>query len=266
MSYKKTGAWINHFEQSSNKKVNTELLKSVGIEQLIDVQKHAFNILNHSVPMVYLLDYTTGKYVFVSKQCETHLNFSITEIMERGVDFVLENYHPEDLNLFNDQIFFDRLSILKKIPVNEHKDYIFSFNYRVKNGKGEYVNILQRNSFIQSDEKGNPLLSMGVVTNINHYKTENPVIQLVEKVNSLTGMADLIAKNTYYLREEDKVFSKREREVLLWIADGLTSRQIADKLFISQHTVINHKRNMHHKSNTQNTAALLGFAFKQHLL
>jgi DNA-binding CsgD family transcriptional regulator len=266
MTHKKAGAWVKYFELSSKKKVNTELFNNVGIEQLIDVRKHAFNILNHSVPMIYLLDYTTGKYVFVSHQCQNHLDFPFTAMMDGGVNFVLEHYHPEDLNLFNNQIFGDRLTILKDIPVNEHKDYIFSFNYRVKNGLGEYVNILQRNSFIQSDENGNPLLSMGVVTNIHHYKTENPVIQLVEKVDPSTGMADLIAKNTYYLREEDKVFSKRERQILLYIADGLTSRQIADKLFISEHTVINHKRNMHHKSNTQNTAALLGFAFKKHLL
>jgi DNA-binding CsgD family transcriptional regulator len=216
--------------------------------------------------MIYLLDYTTGKYVFVSKQCETHLDFSATRMMDGGVSFVLDNYHPEDLNLFNEQIFSDRLRMLKEIPVLQHKDHIFSFNYRVKNGKGEYINLLQRNSFIQSDENGNPLLSMGVVTNINHFKTENPVIQLVEKVDPVTGTTDLVSKNSYYIREEDKVFSKRETEVLLCTAEGLTSKQIADKLFISEYTVINHKRNMHLKSNTQNTAALISFAFREHLL
>jgi DNA-binding CsgD family transcriptional regulator len=186
--------------------------------------------------------------------------------MDGGVSFVLDNYHPEDLNLFNEQIFSDRLRILKEIPVHQHKDHIFSFNYRVKNGKGEFVNILQRNSFIQSDENGNPLLSMGVVTNINHFKTENPVIQLVEKMDSVTGISELVQKTTYYLREEDKVFSKREREILPYLAEGLTSKQIADKLFISEHTVINHKRSMQHKSDTQNSAGLINFAFRHHLL
>ena len=156
--------------------------------------------------------------------------------------------------------------MLKKIPVNEHKDHIFSFNYRVKNGRGEFVNLLQRNSFIHSDEDGNPLLSMGVITNINHFKAENPVIQLLEKVDAVTGNTALVQKNTYYLREEDKIFSKREREIIPYIADGLTSKQIADKLFISEHTVINHKRNMHNKSNTPNSAGLINFAFRHHLL
>ena len=92
------------------------------------------------------------------------------------------------------------------------------------------------------------------------------MIQIVEKVDAITGQVDLISKNTYYLHEEDQVFSRREKEILLHLAVGLTSKEIADKLFISEHTVINHKRNMHHKSNTQNAAALMSFAFRQRLL
>lgn len=51
-----------------------------------------------------------------------------------------------------------------------------------------------------------------------------------------------------------------------YLLEAFTSKQIADKLFISEHTVINHKRNMHDKSDTQNSAALIYFAFINHLL
>ena len=266
MATKNKPSWVNYLKEINEKKVSAKQLMVEGIDNFINLQNQAFTILNHSVPLIYLLDYTTGCYVFFSRQCDAVLNFSADKMMEGGIDFVLDRYHPDDLRLFNNQIFTDRLRILKGIPAEQHKDHIFSFNYRVKNGKGEYINLLQRNSFIQSDDEGNPLLSMGVLTNINHFKEENPVVQLVEKINHLTGSIQLINKNTYYLREEDKIFTKREKEILLCLADGLTSKQIADKLFLSEHTVINHKRNMHNKSNTQNAAALISFAFRQHLL
>jgi len=266
MASKKAVTWLDYFEQFHDEKISIGQLNTEGIENLINVKQQVHNILNHSVPMIYLLDYTTGKYAFVSKECESHLSFSHTKMMEGGVDFVMENYHPADLKLFNDQIFADRLKVLSAIPVNQHKDHIFSFNYRVKNGKGEFINVLQRNSFIKSDENGRPLLSLGVLTNVNHFKTENPVIQLVEKVDPITGNVEAVQKNTYFLKAEDKIFSRREKEILPWLAEGLTSKQIADKLFISEHTVINHKRNMHDKSNTQNSAALISFAFRQHLM
>jgi DNA-binding CsgD family transcriptional regulator len=261
----KNTTWINYFKELNDKNIVPDQMMIREVKKFSSINQQAFNILNHSVPMVYLLDYTTGKYAFVSRQCQA-LSLPYEKMMAGGVDFVLERYHEGDLRLFNEQIFPDRLKMLKEIPAEEHKDHIFSFSYRIKNGKGEYVNLIQRNSFIQSDENGNPLLSLGVVTNIDHFKEPNPVIQLLEKVDSETGSVELVAKNTYYLNEEHKTFTKREKEILLYLADGLTSRQIADKLFLSEHTIINHKRNMHHKSNTQNTAALINFAFSQHLL
>jgi DNA-binding CsgD family transcriptional regulator len=258
--------WVGYMAELSKKKFAPDQLMVNGIDKIINIHHYAFNILNHSVPMIYLLDYTTGRYLVVSPQCKVVLDFSSETMIGGGVNFIIDRYHPADLKLFNEQIFIDRQKFLKETPVEQHKDYIFSYNYRLKSDKGRYVNLIQRNSFIKSDEKGNPLLSLGVVTNVDHFREESPVVQLVEKVDSHKGNAEVVLKKTYYQHEEYRVFSKREQEVLQYIAEGLTSKEIADKLFISEHTVINHKRNMHHKSNTQNSAALISFAFRQHLL
>lgn len=51
--------------------------------------------------------------------------------------------------------------------------------------------------------------------------------------------------------------TKREREILACIAEGLSSKQIADKLCISQHTVDNHRKNMLAKTATRNCVELL---------
>ena len=163
-------------------------------------------------------------------------------------------------------LFPGRLQILKNIPAIEQPNYIFTYNLRLKNSKGEFVNLLQRNCFMKSDKNGSPLLSLGVVTNIEHYKKENPVIQLIEKINPETLAAETIFKKIYYLYEEDRIFSRREKEVLLWVTDGLTSREIADKLFISEGTVINHRKNMILKSGTKNVAELISFAMTNSII
>ena len=266
MPSKNSLTWFTYLEDLSKKKILPKQLLIEGIDNYINLGQHSINILNHSIPFIYLLDYSSGKYLLASSQCEAVVNFSNKKMLDGGIPFILERYHPADMYLFNEQIFKDRLHILKKIPPEQHKDYIFSFNIRIKSGKGNYISLLQRNSFIQSDDSGNPLFSLGLLTNIDHFNDESPVIQLVEKVDPSTASVTEFAKSVYYLHEEDKIFSRREREVLLYIADGLTSKEIAHKLFISEHTVINHKRSMHDKSNTQNSAALISFAFKQHLL
>ncbi len=51
--------------------------------------------------------------------------------------------------------------------------------------------------------------------------------------------------------------SPREREVLLLVSEGYTDQQIAEKLFISFHTVNSHRKNLIIKFDARNTAELI---------
>ena len=51
--------------------------------------------------------------------------------------------------------------------------------------------------------------------------------------------------------------TKREKEILLCIAEGLSSKQIAEKLFISENTVSNHRKNMLAKTGAKSSAELV---------
>lgn len=53
------------------------------------------------------------------------------------------------------------------------------------------------------------------------------------------------------------VLSKREKEVLTLIVEGLNSKQIAEKLFLSERTVSNHRANMLQKCKVNNTVELV---------
>lgn len=68
--------------------------------------------------------------------------------------------------------------------------------------------------------------------------------------------------------KEDKMppISRREKEVLLLIAEGLTNNEIADKLFISVPTVNTHRKSLLEKLKAKNTAILIGRATKQGLI
>ncbi|MCC2546772.1 response regulator transcription factor [Hymenobacter sp. BT175] len=54
--------------------------------------------------------------------------------------------------------------------------------------------------------------------------------------------------------------SAREREVVSLVCEGLTTRDIADKLSLSEFTVTTHRRNILHKLELHNVAALTQFA------
>lgn len=265
---KRNTSWTNYVADIQRRAFLPEELNIEGMEQILNLNQVTHAVFNHSIPWIYLLDYTSGKYRLISKSMRLMLGYEPSYFLDGGLSAVFENYEQTHFRLFNQEIFPDRLEVLRNIPFAEYSNYIFTYNFRYRSRSGEYINLLQRNCFIKSDASGNPLLSFGVITNVNHYKSESPVIQVVEKINpeGFFDEANTVFKKSYYLNNEDKIFTRREKELLKWIAEGLTTKEIASKLFISEHTVIAHKRNMMTKSNSGNTTELVSFAVKNQLL
>lgn len=265
---KRNTTWIGYIDNLKQINYSKEQLNTEGLDRILNINEITQAAFSHSIPWIYLLDYTTGKYLMVSKSMKLMLGYTPETFIDEGLNLTLENYHSGHMKLFNNHIFPDRLEMLNKIPYQHHSEYVFTYNFRFRTKKGDYINLLQRNCFVKSDEKGNPLLSFGVITNVDHYLSENPIIQTVERIN-IDGPLDkseLLFKKKYYLNGENYSFTKREREIVKWMSEGFTSKEIADKLFISEHTVINHRRNMLEKCNAKNAMELVSYAIRTHVI
>ena len=59
--------------------------------------------------------------------------------------------------------------------------------------------------------------------------------------------------------------TRREKEILKMVAQGLSNQEIADKLFISIRTVETHRQNLNQKLDVKNTAGLIKEAFRRGL-
>jgi len=60
--------------------------------------------------------------------------------------------------------------------------------------------------------------------------------------------------------------SNREKEVLHLIADEYTAKEIARLLFISPHTVNDHRKNLLSKLEVKNTAGMMRVAFERGII
>jgi len=69
-----------------------------------------------------------------------------------------------------------------------------------------------------------------------------------------------------YAESEIPVITRREKEVLELIADGMTNNEIAQKLFISTTTVDSHRKNLLTKFDAKNTALLIRTAALLHFI
>jgi DNA-binding NarL/FixJ family response regulator len=60
--------------------------------------------------------------------------------------------------------------------------------------------------------------------------------------------------------------TRREQEIIELLAKGLNNKEIADKLFVSERTVVGHKSNLLSKTGCKSTVSLLSFAIRNKLV
>lgn len=76
--------------------------------------------------------------------------------------------------------------------------------------------------------------------------------------------------NTEHMEEKKlsrlEALTSREKEVLQHICEGLRTKEIADELFISTHTVESHRRNIMQKLEVRNTSMLVKYAMSNNLV
>lgn len=73
-------------------------------------------------------------------------------------------------------------------------------------------------------------------------------------------------EETFEVNCEPVTISERELEIIGLIAEGYTNQQIAEKLFLSSHTVNTHRKNIMAKLGVNNTAGIVLYAVKSHLI
>jgi len=183
-------------------------------------------------------------------------NISVVAEAENGDDFLhlLNNHKPDvvlmDINMpkmngiDSTREALQRRPDLKVIALSMHDDE-------------EYIE-----SMMQAGAKGFILKKVGAEELCRAINTvsegETYFSQDVMKVLS----KKLFTKNK---EGEQITINPREREVLEQLCNGLSTQEIAEKLFISPRTVESHRAHLLEKTNSKNTISLVLYAFKNKL-
>jgi DNA-binding NarL/FixJ family response regulator len=61
----------------------------------------------------------------------------------------------------------------------------------------------------------------------------------------------------------DDIFTVREIEVIRLIKEGLTNKLIAEKLYLSIHTIAAHRKSIFKKSDSHNSGQLISFCMER---
>ena len=136
----------------------------------------------------------------------------------------------------------------KVIALSMHGDREYYFEMVEAGAKG---------FLLKSSELQEVVAAVENIHNGGSYFSQELLQMLVDQLRPADGLDD---------SAEVETLSSRETEILLEVCRGLSNQEIADKLFISKRTVDKHRANILEKTGCKNTASLVVYAIKHHLV
>jgi DNA-binding CsgD family transcriptional regulator len=211
-----------------------------------------------------LIDYSGRQFACIHEHCMHNNHCFKNELLQDGSTYHALRFHPEDINIWCEEVFPDILRFLNSIPESELPEYRFSFNQRYILIDGSISQFLHEGSLSISEETKLPTLNLKVFTEIGDLKSDNTILLTIFRYSAEHGYQKVFSK--MYGNNCNALLSLREMEIIKLCLDGLSSKMIADKLNLSIHTVKNHKRNCMEKTLTHNIAELIHLCVRSHWL
>jgi DNA-binding NarL/FixJ family response regulator len=113
----------------------------------------------------------------------------------------------------------------------------------------------------------NQLIAAGADGCMLKSRGSKELITAIERVTSNKSYFDTVSDFVSHTQEKEEIqLSEREREIVKLVAEGLTSSDIAQKLYIAEHTVRTHRKNIFKKLGINNTSQLTRFAINNRII
>lgn len=231
------------------------------------VAQHAMidTVLPETPSFFYVLELKSLKYRFMGRQQYNVSGYTNEEVMEKGVEFFVNSVHPDDIGILLNEVYPAFVRIIEEAPIEERRRAQVQYNYRFRIKSGEYQNLVEQTYVLELDNMGSASLFLGHVTVLLNQEVL-PVRFACRRIND-AGVAETFYHKTFAGEESllDRV-TPREMDILRNLAMGKKSREIADELYISKHTVDTHRRNLLKKLECKSTVDLAQLAFANGLL
>ena len=175
------------------------------------------------------------------------------------IDAFLDLYHPDDLKTYINSEY-ESGKFLSSLPREKLFKYKLRTDFRMRKIDGTYTRILHQAMVFDLNDDGKILRSFGVHTDIGYLKMEGkPTLSFIGFDGEPSYIDVRVGEELIPMKE---VLSRREKEILLLIMEGMPNKAIAVKLHISKETVDKHRKNMLEKSGCRNSGELITRAIK----
>ena len=222
------------------------------IEKIIELDSY----LPYSSTFFCITNTQELSFEYVSKNMTACLSLDKQEFENKGMRFLWSRMHPDDLDIWlkalNELMDFT----LREISIKDRDRMSYTWNYRLKNGKDEYVNVVQNTTPLEFDSEDKPIIGLA------HYTVLSANIEMQicasAKLLNAKNEYETVYFNNFSQKLLSSGISNRERDVIRLLVLNHSSKEIAERLGISTNTVDTHRRNILKKLKISSTGELIG--------
>ncbi len=177
-----------------------------------------------------------------------------------GPELIHGRAHPDDLDKTLAYSMY-WVQFLAELAPERRKNFLPCIFLRLMNRQGVYAWVMFQFLDAYLDEHGNTLYALLAFTDVSHVKHTGEAMMSIRDIenNACTCIRchepGVMESNVKQMRP----ITPREREILRHLASGLGSKQIADQLGLSLHTVNHHRQSLLRKAGAKTTAELISY-------
>lgn len=213
-----------------------------------------FSKNENAVKVVF--DHINFKILHISDNIEGYSGYSAQNFYKPNMLFALGLFPSNHFNFLYVWLKWAIDVYLKLGHLHNTKQFICGV--KMKHADGHIMRLMFRYSALEMTENGVVKIAAVSIDDITHLVKGDDYWGRLERRDE----SDKVT-NVHHFNSTDKmdvahdVISEREKEVLRLIALGKESKEIGPILFMSPHTVDNHRRNMIAKTGARDTTALV---------
>jgi len=202
------------------------------------------------------------RFEYISKNFTACTGLSKDKLNAGGMDYFWTLFHPDDIQPWLTCLQSLMTFTMTDLSDEKRRKMSYTWNYRIKNQKGEYITIIQNTTPLQFDKEQKPIIGLAHYT-VLEGDLNMDICASAKYLNDNNEYETLFYKN---ISSENllNTISNRERDIIRLLLISKTSNEISDILHISKHTVDTHRRNILKKLDLNSTFELLNY-FKSNL-
>ena len=249
-------AYLNELKSSSE--ISKEEIKDI-LQQFSAMPNQGIS----SNMLFYILNLHTLKYEFVSPASASLTGHSPRDFYDKGTALLPELLHPSDFDQLATNLFPKMNQVVTDLAGPDRGKAIFELHYRMRHINGKIINCVEQSSYAKFDAHFSPLISSGIVMEVSAFTAYQGVRGLVRLLKDNEQFTIFEQSHNY---TNDYGLTKREKEIILLISQGKTSKEIAEKLFISDHTARQHRKNILKKLEVNSSGDLVRLAIENRII